>query len=82
MRYAQALAVHERLVAVLNLIRAGDFSAPTIARKIGVSVPTVFRMIAALRSCGNDIRAEKTATGWRYVLASESSQKAGSVLPG
>jgi biotin operon repressor len=71
MHYRHSLAIHERLRAVLQLIETGRYSTPGLARAVGVSIPTISRIVAALRQQGHDIRAEKHRGGWRYVLASE-----------
>jgi transposase len=68
MHYQHSLEIHERLQAVLQLIETGRYSTPGLAKEIGVSVPTISRIVAALRERGHDIRAEKQAKGWRYVL--------------
>ena len=68
MRYQQSLEIHDRLDTVLSLIKTGKFSTPSLAREVGVSVPTISRIVAALRERGHAIRAERTRNGWRYVL--------------
>jgi len=79
MRYQYSLEIHERLETVLHLIRTGEYSTPALAEKISVSIPTVSRIVAALRARGHDIRAERHDGGWRYVLVPDkASQSAGS----
>jgi transposase len=68
MRYQHSLAIHERLETVLRLIRTGEYSTPALAEKVGVSIPTISRIVAVLRKRGHDIRAENKGKGWRYVL--------------
>ena len=68
MRYQQATEIHERIETVLRLIQTGEYSTPALAGKVGVSVPTISRIVAALRERGHDIHAERTDKGWRYVL--------------
>ena len=68
MRYQHALEIHERIEEVLRLIKTGQYSTPALAEKVGVSIPTISRILAALREQGNDIHAERTAKGWRYVV--------------
>jgi predicted DNA-binding transcriptional regulator YafY len=67
-RYQQTLEIHERLEAVLRLIRTGKYSTAGLAEEVGVSIPTISRIVAALRGLGHDIKAERTSKGWRYVL--------------
>jgi biotin operon repressor len=73
MHYQHSLAIHGRLQTVLDLIETGRYSTPGLAKQIGVSVPTISRIVAALREHGHDIRAEKRRSGWRYVLASKAA---------
>ncbi len=68
MRYQQSLEIERRLAAVLRLIRAGRYSTPAIASRIGVSIPTVSRCVQALRERGHEIKAEWHERAWRYVL--------------
>ena len=70
MRYQQTLEIHHRLETVLRLIGTGKYSTPALAETVGVSIPTISRIVAALRVQGHDIRAERTKSGWRYVLTS------------
>lgn len=75
MRYQQSLEIHDRLEAVLQLIETGEYSTPALAKQIGVSVPTISRIVAALRERGHDIQAERTSKGWRYLLKGTASPK-------
>lgn len=68
MRYQQTIEIHERIETVLRLIETGDYSTPALAEEVGVSIPTISRIVAALRERGHDIQAERTEKGWRYVL--------------
>jgi hypothetical protein len=68
MRYQHALEIYERLEIVLQLIGTGRYSTPALAKKVGVSIPTISRIVAALRERGHDIQAEKARKAWRYVL--------------
>ena len=69
MLYQHSLEIHERLETVLLLIETGQYSTPALAKEVGVSIPTVSRIVAALRERGHDIRARKNQNGWRYILA-------------
>lgn len=66
MRYQLASEIHERIEKVLRLIKTGEYSTPTLAEAVGVSIPTISRIVAALRERGFDIRAEKGTNGWHY----------------
>lgn len=75
MRYRHSLEIHERLEDVLRLIKTGRYSTPALAEKIGVSIPTISRIVAALRALGHDIHAERSGSVWRYVIAVKQSQR-------
>jgi len=74
MRYQHSLKIHERIEVVLQLIETGQYSTPALAEKIGVSIPTISRIVAALREQGHDIRAEKQADGWAYRLLAKQAK--------
>ncbi len=68
MRYQHSLEIHERIEEVLRLIKTGRYSTPALAEAVGVSIPTISRIVATLREQGHEIHAVRTAKGWRYVL--------------
>jgi len=68
MRYQQAIEIHDRIEVVLRLIETGKYSTPALAEEVGVSIPTISRIVAALRERGHAIQAERTSKGWHYVL--------------
>lgn len=68
MRYQQAIEIHERMENVLRLIKTGEYSTASLAEEVGVSIPTISRIVAALREQGHDIQAERTDKGWRYAF--------------
>jgi predicted DNA-binding transcriptional regulator YafY len=70
MPYERSLDIERRLSLLLSLIRAGAYSAPSLARELGVSIPTVSRDLTALRTRGFRITAERTTGKWRYLIAS------------
>jgi Mn-dependent DtxR family transcriptional regulator len=69
MPYQRSLEIEQRLQAVLLLIRSGTYSTPMLAKRLGVSIPTVSRHVTALRARGHRIRSERRGERWRYVLA-------------
>ncbi len=73
MPFERSLEIERRLDEVLRLIRTGRFSTPMLAEEVGVSIPTISRIVAALRARGHEIRAERQDGAWRYVL--EQSHK-------
>lgn len=72
MAFERSLEIERRLDTALRLIKTGRFSTPRLAEEIGVSIPTVSRIVAALRARGKEIRAERTDSGWRYILEKQS----------
>jgi biotin operon repressor len=71
MRYEKSLAIQSRHDRLLELIRAGRFSSPDLARKLGVSEQTIYRDIDFLKQRGFSIRSEKHTDGWAYHLLAE-----------
>lgn len=82
MRYQHSLEIHERLETVLQLIRTGGYSTPALADEMGVSIPTISRIVAALRARGHAIRAERHDGGWRYVIEESQPPAKESERPG
>ena len=81
MPFERSLEIERRLDDVLRLIRTGRFSTPRLAEEVGVSIPTISRIVAALRERGHDIQAERTSKGWRYVLAGKATGLSGRRAP-
>jgi transposase len=69
-RYEHSLKIHERIEVVLRLIKTGQYATPALAEKVGVSIPTISRIVAALRERGHDIQVQRKSKGWHYVLES------------
>lgn len=69
MPYERSQALEKRLQDLLGLLRHGRYSAPTLARELDVSQPTIARCLTALRQRGYAIRAAKDQDGWAYRLA-------------
>lgn len=74
MLYKRSQAIEKRLHDLLELVRCGRHSTPTLARKLGISQPTVSRCLTALRERGYSIRAVKDENRWWYELASEPAR--------
>jgi biotin operon repressor len=74
MIYEQSQEIESRLARLLELIRTGSYSAPTLATTLNVSTPTVARGISALRRRGHPIAAVRDGSRWRYEMASEPSE--------
>ena len=71
MLYRRSQAIEKRLDDLVELVRCGRYSTPTLASALGISQPTVSRCLTALRGRGYSIRAVKDERGWRYELAAE-----------
>lgn len=71
MFYERSRRVERRLRELIGLLRAGGSSTPTLAERLGVSVPTVSRCLAALRERGYTIRPVRRPHQWVYELVSE-----------
>ncbi len=75
MLYQRSMEIERRLQAALGLIRSGQYSTPMLAKELGISIPTVSRHVTALRERGYDIRAERSADGWRFVLMGQDDSQ-------
>ena len=71
MLYEKSFTIERRLTALIRLIRAGKHSTPELAKKLGVSVPTVSRSITALRQRGFRIEPIRLPSQWAYELVAE-----------
>ena len=71
MRYDKALAITERHGKLLKLLRKNSFSAPALAKKLGVSDQTIYRDIESLRRRGCQIESRRDADHWAYLLVSD-----------
>jgi hypothetical protein len=80
MRYQLALEIHERIGEVLRLIKTGEYSTPGLAEAVGVSIPTISRIVAVLREHGHEIQAERTPKGWRYKVTKSARLTSNSPL--
>jgi Mn-dependent DtxR family transcriptional regulator len=75
MLYQHSLEIQERLESVLRLIETGQYSTPALAKEVGVSAPTVSRIIAALRERGHVIIPKNKGNGWGYVLVEKAGTR-------
>ena len=76
MQYERTFSITKRLRRLIPLIRAGRFSTPTLARRLKVSEPTIYRDIMCLKERGYRIRAVKHGPGWAYELTGEPRSNA------
>ncbi len=70
MRYDRSLAISKRHKELLELVKSGIYSSDTLAHKLGVSIPTIYRDIVFLKQQGYHIIAVKLSSKWAYQLAS------------
>lgn len=82
MPYERSRALEKRLQDLLGLLRNGRYSAPTLARELKVSQPTISRCLTALRKRGHAIRAVKDGIGWSYRLASDRNYGSSHIAKG
>jgi Mn-dependent DtxR family transcriptional regulator len=75
MFYQHSLEIQERLETVLVLIETGRYSTPALAKELGVSIPTVSRIVAALREKGHEIRATRKGNAWCYTLVRKATAR-------
>lgn len=71
MLYERSLGIEQRLRTLVGLLCAGGHSTPGLAKRLGVSVPTASRCLAALRRRGYTIRPVRRPGEWVYELVSE-----------
>jgi len=71
MRYERAIAISKRHEEILALVRSGSYSSPALAKKLGVSEPTVYRDILFLKRQGHPIESVRLSANWAYQLPSE-----------
>ena len=71
MRYDRAIAISKRHEELLALVRSGSYSSPALAKKLGVSEPTVYRDILFLKRQGYPIESVRLSSNWAYQFAAE-----------
>lgn len=71
MRYERAVAISKRHEELLALVRSGSYSSPALAKKLGVSEPTVYRDIYFLKRQGHCIESVRSSANWAYRLPTE-----------
>ncbi len=72
MRYDRAIAISKRHEDILALVRSGSYSSPALAKKLGVSEPTVYRDILFLKRQGYRIESVRLSENWAYQLPPEN----------
>ncbi len=75
MRYDRAIAISKRHDEILALVRSGSYSSPALAKKLGVSEPTVYRDILFLKRQGYRIESVRLSENWAYVFPPDYNTK-------
>lgn len=75
MRYDRSLAISKRHEELLELVKSGIYSSDTLAEKLGVSTPTIYRDIVFLKQQGYPIVSVKLSSKWAYQFASNDAVK-------
>ncbi len=68
MPYERTNQIEQRFQRAIKLITQNSHSARQLAEALGVSRPTVHRIIAELKRRGYVIRAVRDECGWRYEI--------------
>ena len=68
MAYERGRRIEERFQETVTLIKRRHLNAEQLASELGVSRPTVQRIITELRQRGYAVRSVHDELGWRYEL--------------
>lgn len=71
MPYQRAYQIEQRFERAVKLITGNSHNARELAEILGVSRPTVQRIVAELKRRGYGIRAVRDERGWWYELVSK-----------
>ena len=71
MRYDRATAISKRHTQLLELVKSSSHSPKSLAERLGVSAPTVYRDVVFLRRQGHTIEPIRLSSNWVYQLASQ-----------
>ncbi len=78
MPYERAHQIEQRFQRAIYIIKQNSHNERELAAALGVSRPTVQRIVAELKRRGHVIRSVRDEHGWRYELVSSpSSAKSG-----
>jgi len=70
MPYERGHQIEQRFQRAIYIIMQNSHNARELAAALGVSQPTVQRIVAELRRRGHVIRSVRDEHGWRYELVS------------
>ncbi len=68
MPYEKSRQIEERFGRAINLIKSGCGASGQLGAALGVSRPTVQRIVAELKRRGYGIRSIHDADGWKYEI--------------
>ena len=68
MPYERSRRIEERFRETVSLIKRKHLNAEQLASELGVSRPTVQRIVTELRQRGYAVRSVHDELGWRYEL--------------
>ena len=71
MPYERSRKIEERFQETVSLIKKRHFNAEQLAAELGVSRPTVQRIITELRQRGYSVRSVHDEHGWRYEVTNK-----------
>jgi len=74
MAYERTRQIEQRFQKVIVLISQNHMNAKQLAFELGVSQPTVQRIITELKKRGYMIRSVRDESGWRYELLDQPTQ--------
>lgn len=77
MRYDRSIAIANRLKKLLALVRRGNHPCRDLAKKLGVSEPTIYRDIVYLKHQGHAIHPVRLSKGWAYRLNKNGIRQTG-----
>jgi len=71
MHYERSRKIEERFQETIALIKKKHLNAEQLALELGVSRPTVQRIITGLRQRGYSVRSVHDEHGWRYEMTNK-----------
>jgi len=66
MSYDQLANIVNRHSRLMELVREGTHSTPSLSEQLGVSEQTIYRDINYLKKNGHAIKAVRVSLGWAY----------------
>ena len=71
MPYERTRQIEQRFQKAILLIGKKQMNSKQLALELGVSQPTIQRIVSELRNRGFQIRSVRDESGWRYELIGE-----------